>query len=255
MLSFNNNTINNQAIKNSMNFNPAFNNTYFPEQQHPQQQQQPQQQQFPSSPLLFRNLNINVNPMNIPFSPNNRDNTSNNKNNNYIMGNNSPTSSLMTNPSLFSNDTLFNRSSSRNSITTTTSAMSSVNTTAPNSLPDHYNSYMSNYEFNSLRYKNDMNKSFEDDLFFCPRSLLSSTERKQCEEIDKFMIERNIELQHQQQIFFQQQLKNANINIHDGIDSIKKLSTTSKDVKNTNNNESKRKFNPYTSASFNPTHS
>ncbi|SCW00415.1 LAFE_0C03686g1_1 [Lachancea fermentati] len=41
----------------------------------------------------------------------------------------------------------------------------------------------------SLRLKNHICKSFEDDLFFCPRGLLSSQELSTCQQMDLLMLE------------------------------------------------------------------
>lgn len=76
----------------------------------------------------------------------------------------------------------------------------------------------SSVESDTLRYKNDMCKSFEDDLFYCPRSLLSAQEQVTCERMDMFLAEQFREYQ------MQTQLTSA----------------------------SRPKFNPYTSESFNP---
>lgn len=80
----------------------------------------------------------------------------------------------------------------------------------------------SSVESDTLRYKNDMCKSFEDDLFYCPRSLLSAQEQVTCERMDMFLAEQFREYQMQTQL----------------------------------TSSARPKFNPYTSESFNPgTHS
>lgn len=94
------------------------------------------------------------------------------------------------------------------------------------------------YEFNPLRYRNDMNKSFEDDLIFCPRSLLSVSELKRCEELDRFMFNKALEFNKNNNI--------ASINLHPS-------NSNNHNNNNTSPLSSGIKFNPYTSASFNPT--
>ncbi|CCF56145.1 hypothetical protein KAFR_0A07110 [Kazachstania africana CBS 2517] len=85
------------------------------------------------------------------------------------------------------------------------------------------------YDLNPIKYKNDISKLFEDDVLYCPRSLLSSAELQKCEQFDKMLQNRfsneqshlsPIQQQQQQQ---QQQIINKNF-----------------------------KYNPYTSKSFNP---
>ncbi|GAV54578.1 hypothetical protein ZYGR_0AN00460 [Zygosaccharomyces rouxii] len=76
----------------------------------------------------------------------------------------------------------------------------------------------SSVESDTLRYKSDMCKSFEDDLFYCPRSLLSAQEQITCERMDMFLAEQFREYQLQTQITL----------------------------------NARPKFNPYTSESFNP---
>lgn len=85
----------------------------------------------------------------------------------------------------------------------------------------------SSLDFDALKYKNDICKSFEDDLFYCPRSLLSAQEQLTCERVDLFMAEQLRELQQQQQT-----------SMHPS--SSPKLSLQ------------RPKFNPYTSQSFSP---
>lgn len=41
----------------------------------------------------------------------------------------------------------------------------------------------------SLKLKNNISKCFEDDLFFCPRGLLTSQELSTCQQMDLFMLE------------------------------------------------------------------
>lgn len=84
----------------------------------------------------------------------------------------------------------------------------------------------SSVDFDTLRYKNDMCKSFEDDLFYCPRSLLSAQEQLTCERMDMFMAEQLRECQVPQQ---------------------KNVHTSSPTL-----GFSRPKFNPYTSQSFSP---
>ncbi|SCU83346.1 LAMI_0C02872g1_1 [Lachancea mirantina] len=46
----------------------------------------------------------------------------------------------------------------------------------------------------SLKLKNNICKSFEDDLFFCPRTLLSSQELSTCQQMDLLMLKQLQEL-------------------------------------------------------------
>lgn len=79
----------------------------------------------------------------------------------------------------------------------------------------------------TIRVKNDICKSFEDDLLYCPRSLLSKKEQIACEKLDIIMFEQFLEVRNQQG-----------------------LSSSGKGIQNPNN--AFPKFNPYTSQSFNP---
>ncbi|EDO19380.1 hypothetical protein Kpol_1002p26 [Vanderwaltozyma polyspora DSM 70294] len=74
-----------------------------------------------------------------------------------------------------------------------------------------------NIELDSIRNKNDLSRSFEDDLIYCPRSLLSTQELLACEQLDFMMFNNN---------------------------NINQLSPDS--------SMGQPKFNPYTSQSFNP---
>lgn len=85
----------------------------------------------------------------------------------------------------------------------------------------------SSLDIDTLKYKNDICKSFEDDLFYCPRSLLSAQEQLTCERVDLFMSEQLREFQQQQ---------HSSINPS----SSPKLGLQ------------RPKFNPYTSQSFSP---
>lgn len=85
----------------------------------------------------------------------------------------------------------------------------------------------SSSDFDTLKYKNDISKSFEDDLFYCPRSLLSAQEQLTCEKVDLYMAKQLKEYQ----LSWQQH------NLHS-------LSPKS--------GFARPKFNPYTSQSFSP---
>ncbi|CAH01767.1 uncharacterized protein KLLA0_C16027g [Kluyveromyces lactis] len=84
----------------------------------------------------------------------------------------------------------------------------------------------------SLLSKN-MSKSFEDDLFFCPRSLLSKEELSQCSQIDLLYN------QHQQQI-------------HQNHHQQLPLPVPLQQQQNHQQQQQRPRFNPYTSQSFNP---
>lgn len=84
-------------------------------------------------------------------------------------------------------------------------------------------------DFDALKYRNDICKSFEDDLFYCPRSLLSAQEQLTCERVDLFMAEQLRDSQQQQQ---QQGSVNPPASPKLGFQ--------------------RPKFNPYTSQSFSP---
>ncbi|CUS23142.1 LAQU0S08e03048g1_1 [Lachancea quebecensis] len=79
----------------------------------------------------------------------------------------------------------------------------------------------------SLKTKNNICKSFEDDLFFCPRGLLSSQELSTCQQMDLLLLDqmRDITAMHAAQT--------ADVGIPDHA-------------------HSQPKFNPYTSQSFSP---
>lgn len=79
----------------------------------------------------------------------------------------------------------------------------------------------------SLISKN-MSKSFEDDLFFCPRSLLSKEELSQCSQIDLLYCQQQ---QQQQQI---QQIQQNHVVSQQPVQ------------------QQRPRFNPYVSQSFNP---
>lgn len=112
----------------------------------------------------------------------------------------------------------------------------------------------------SILYRNNICKSFEDDLFFCPRSLLSPQEQKKCQEIDS--------------LFTYQQHASSPLlpaTLHE-LSNVPMSPTSSPTAFNTNpmmnfnNMTNKRtastvhrpmsprsaKFNPYKSQSFNP---
>lgn len=110
-----------------------------------------------------------------------------------------------------------NATRSNSSSSGTSSVMSS---SFPNNLSVLLDNDFEN-DLSSLKYKNDLSKLFEDDVFFCPRSLLSQNELKTCEIIDRYLVEKMTDF-------------NGN--------SIVGLS-----------GQQQPKFNPYTSKSFNPT--
>nr|CAI6676109.1 BPK_HP1_G0043050.mRNA.1.CDS.1 [Saccharomyces cerevisiae] len=77
---------------------------------------------------------------------------------------------------------------------------------------------------NTIMYKNNISKTFEDDIFYCPRSLLTPEEQVVYQEIDKYYME--------QALLTQLQISQT-------------YSSTPKEEKIV-------KFNPYTSKSFSP---
>ena len=77
---------------------------------------------------------------------------------------------------------------------------------------------------NTIMYKNNISKTFEDDIFYCPRSLLTPEEQVVYQEIDKYYIEQALLTQLQ----------------------------TSQTYSSTPKEEKIVKFNPYTSKSFSP---
>ncbi|QLQ79748.1 hypothetical protein HG537_0C03970 [Torulaspora globosa] len=85
----------------------------------------------------------------------------------------------------------------------------------------------SSLDFDTLKYKNDISKSFEDDLFYCPRSLLSEQEQLNCEKVDLYMAK---QLREYQLALQQHSLHSSS----------------------PNSNLVRPKFNPYTSQSFSP---
>ncbi|CAI4035652.1 hypothetical protein SMKI_13G3030 [Saccharomyces mikatae IFO 1815] len=78
---------------------------------------------------------------------------------------------------------------------------------------------------NTIMYKNNISKTFEDDIFYCPRSLLTPEEQVVYQEIDKYYME--------QALLTQLQISQTC------------SSSTPKEEKTA-------KFNPYTSKSFSP---
>ncbi|SCU93169.1 LANO_0E03180g1_1 [Lachancea nothofagi CBS 11611] len=76
----------------------------------------------------------------------------------------------------------------------------------------------------SLKVKNNICKSFEDDVFFCPRMLLSSQEQSKCQKMDQFLLDQMREV--------------GGSRLHE--------------VSFLENLNSQPKFNPYTSQSFSP---
>lgn len=76
----------------------------------------------------------------------------------------------------------------------------------------------------TIMYKNNISKTFEDDIFYCPRSLLTPEEQVVYQEIDKYYME--------QALLTQLQISQT-------------YSSTPKEEKTV-------KFNPYTSKSFSP---
>ncbi|CAI4049976.1 hypothetical protein SUVZ_13G3130 [Saccharomyces uvarum] len=78
---------------------------------------------------------------------------------------------------------------------------------------------------NTIMYKNNISKTFEDDIFYCPRSLLTPEEQAVYQEIDKYYME--------QALLTQLQISQTY------------SSSTLKEEKTV-------KFNPYTSKSFSP---
>ncbi|CAI4052774.1 hypothetical protein SKDZ_16G0480 [Saccharomyces kudriavzevii ZP591] len=90
-------------------------------------------------------------------------------------------------------------------------------------------------DHSSIIYKNNICKSFKDDLFFCPRSLLSLEEQRACEKMDRLTAE-------------QMSLHHQNAHPSSNPDSLSSSPPTSaSSIFN-----SRPKFNPYTSQSFNP---
>ncbi|CAI4048580.1 hypothetical protein SKDZ_13G3070 [Saccharomyces kudriavzevii ZP591] len=78
---------------------------------------------------------------------------------------------------------------------------------------------------NAIMYKNNISKTFKDDIFYCPRSLLTPEEQVVYQEIDKYYME--------QALLTQLQISQPY------------SSSTKKEEKTV-------KFNPYTSKSFSP---
>ncbi|KAF4002134.1 hypothetical protein FOB22_005836 [Saccharomyces cerevisiae] len=90
-------------------------------------------------------------------------------------------------------------------------------------------------DHSSIIYKNNICKSFKDDLFFCPRSLLSLEEQQACEKMDRLTAEQ-MSLYHQ----------NTQSSSNPGSMSSSPPNSASSIF------NSRPKFNPYTSQSFNP---
>ncbi|QHS76512.1 uncharacterized protein SPAR_P00470 [Saccharomyces paradoxus] len=90
-------------------------------------------------------------------------------------------------------------------------------------------------DHSSIIYKNNICKSFKDDLFFCPRSLLSLEEQQACEKMDRLTAEQ-MSLYHQ----------NTRPSSNPGSLSSSPPNSASSIF------NSRPKFNPYTSQSFNP---
>lgn len=106
--------------------------------------------------------------------------------------------------------------------------------------PLHFSGSSQNYavpdiDHSSIIYKNNICKSFKDDLFFCPRSLLSVEEQQACEKMDRLTAE---------QMSLHQQ------NAHTGSNPGSLSSSPPTSASSIFN--SRPKFNPYTSQSFNP---
>lgn len=102
-------------------------------------------------------------------------------------------------------------------------SQSSVGSHSSSSSSSTASSCGTSVEFETLRFKNNMCKSFEDDLFYCPRSLLSAQEQLTCEKMDIFMAEQMRDVQN-----LQQQSSSPSLSF------------------------ARPKFNPYTSQSFSP---
>lgn len=96
----------------------------------------------------------------------------------------------------------------------------------PNSQPGQPMQMVNGFEGSemSLKVKNNICKSFEDDLFFCPRGLLSSQELSTCQQMDLLLLDQARE-----------------INVPQALDP-----------RAADNVHSQPKFNPYTSQSFSP---
>ncbi|EJS41488.1 YPL229W [Saccharomyces arboricola H-6] len=122
------------------------------------------------------------------------------------------------------------------------SANSNLNTNAgTNNVPPlQFGGSPQNYtipdiDHSSIIYKNNICKSFKDDLFFCPRSLLSVEEQQACEKMDRLTAEQ-MSLHHQ--------------NTHSSSNPGSLSSSPPTSASSIFN--ARPKFNPYTSQSFNP---
>ncbi|CCH60011.1 hypothetical protein TBLA_0C01980 [Henningerozyma blattae CBS 6284] len=96
------------------------------------------------------------------------------------------------------------------------------------------NTCNNNNGMTSIRDKNDLSRSFEDDLFYCPRSLLNNQELAKCQKIDY--------------LFAANSNSSSSLHIHSsGSPPTNKFVNTSSSTCN-----NKNKYNPYLSQSFNP---
>ncbi|SCU80955.1 LAME_0B05138g1_1 [Lachancea meyersii CBS 8951] len=89
----------------------------------------------------------------------------------------------------------------------------------------------------SLKKKNNICKSFEDDVFFCPRGLLSTQEQSTCQQMDLFLLDQMREIGNAR-IQGPKHLENMNMNMSMNM--------------NMQMQPQLKKFNPYTSQSFSP---
>lgn len=166
-----------------------------------------------SSPFVQQNMMLNINQA-IPFT---------NENNSLRRFN---TTATRSNSSSSSNS----NSSTNNSVM---SNLRNLNISGSNSSSLNILDYDYDYELSSS-IKN-RNKLFEDDIIFCPRSLLSQSELKTRDEIDKFLLDRYNEYLETNEKK-QAPSPHASFNSHIG-------------EQNFNNGP---KFNPYASKSFTP---
>ncbi|CCK70840.1 uncharacterized protein KNAG_0F01720 [Huiozyma naganishii CBS 8797] len=122
-----------------------------------------------------------------------------------------------------------NASRSNSSSSTASSVMSNGNSVMMNSSSFNTNDLAGDMNLYDIKQKCELGKLFEDDVFYCPRSLLSKEELQTCEMLDKFLVHK---MMMDSQPLLQQQDPYLNQRQH--------------------LTNSVPKFNPYTSKSFNP---
>lgn len=178
----------------------------------------------PNDVFIENSNNPNLNNMISPFVQSSFNNSNNNNNNN----------NMFNIPVLDENNAIkfFNKNTLRSDSSSSTNS-----------------SIISNMFYSDIDLKNkiESSKLFEDDIFFCPRNLLSNDELKKSLMLDNFYLS-NLSLN-----LSNNSVISTPILENPAVSNTNNIITKTNSINNSTNSSMGPKFNPYKSKSFNPT--